>query len=80
MTQCRTLLGVQNFLRGVFRGAVYPKDIWNGDATYPRIFCTGVPKTGGDEYPMTPGWGQGEAVGNCIADNGRQRNTGNPIN
>ena len=51
MPQCRALLGVQNFL---FRGAVYPKDIWHGDATYPRIFCTGVPKTGGDEYPMTP--------------------------
>ena len=49
------LLGVQNFLRGVFRDAVYPKDIWHGDATYPRIFCRGVPKIGGVEYPMTPG-------------------------
>ena len=48
------LLGVQNFLRGVFRDAVYPKDIWHGDATYPRIFCRGVPKIGGVEYPMTP--------------------------
>ena len=35
------LLGVQNFLRGVFRDAIYPKDIWHGDATYPRIFCRG---------------------------------------
>ena len=49
------LLGVQNFLRGVFRDAVYPEDIWHGDATYPRIFCRGVPKIGGVEYPMTPG-------------------------
>ena len=48
------LLGVQNFLRGVFWGAIYPKDIWHGDATYPRIFCTGVPKIGGVKYPMTP--------------------------
>ena len=46
---------MQNFLRGVFRDAVYPKDIWHGDATYPRIFCEGVPKIGGIEYPMTPG-------------------------
>ena len=49
------LLRVQNFLRGVFRDAVYPKDIWHGDATYPRIFCRGVPKIGGVEYPITPG-------------------------
>ena len=48
------LLGVQNFLRGVFRDAVYPKDIWHRDATYPRIFCRGVPKIRGVEYPMTP--------------------------
>ena len=37
-----------------FRDAVYPKDIWHGDAIYPRIFCRGVPKIGGVEYPMTP--------------------------
>ena len=47
------LLGMQNVLRGVFRDAVYPKDIWHGDAIYPRIFCRGVPKIGGVEYPMT---------------------------
>ena len=35
------LLGVQNFLRGVFRDAVYSKDIWHGDAIYPRIFYGG---------------------------------------
>ena len=55
---------MQNFLRGVFRDAVYPKDIWHGDATYPRIFCRGVPKIGGVKYPMTPGWG---TILNCVA-------------
>ena len=48
------LLGAQNFLRGVFRDAIYPKDIWHGDAMYPRIFCRGVPKIGGVEYLMSP--------------------------
>ena len=43
------LVGVQIFLRGVFRDAVYPVDIWHGDATYPRIFCRGVPKIEGVE-------------------------------
>ena len=45
------LLAVQTFLRGVFRDAVYPKDIWHGDAIYPRILCRGVPKNRGVEYP-----------------------------
>ena len=48
-------IGGAKFLRGVFRDAVYPKDIWHRDAIYPRIFCRGVPKIGGVEYPMTPG-------------------------
>ena len=51
-------IGGAKFPKGVFRGAVYPKDIWHGDATYPRIFTGGwgggVPKIGSVEYPMTP--------------------------
>ena len=34
-------IGGAKFPKGVFRGAVYPKDIWHGDATYPRIFTGG---------------------------------------
>ena len=50
------LLGVQNFLRGVFRDAVYPKDIWHGDALYPRIFFSGVAKNWGCQISYDIGY------------------------
>ena len=56
LTEGYYFTGGAKFLRGVFRDAVYSKDIWHGDAIYPRIFCRGVPKMGGVEYPMTPEW------------------------
>ena len=65
---------MQNFLRGVFRDAVYPKDIWHGDAIYPRIFCRGVPKIGGVKYPMTPGLGRKRDDLVFLEDNQQRKN------
>ena len=39
-------MGVQNILREYI--------ILYGDAKYPRIFCTGMLKMVGVEFPMTP--------------------------
>jgi len=37
--------GFQYFLRGAKRESVYPKDMWHGGTNYPRISCTGIPKS-----------------------------------
>ena len=46
--------GVQYFPRGTVEDTVNPKDIWHGGAKYPRISCTGVPKTGDVRITVTP--------------------------
>ena len=44
-------MGVQNILRGVHGGAVYPRIFWYRD---PKYLAQGWQKLGGIEFPVLP--------------------------